>query len=218
MRLHATASIESSGEAGHVELIDRLLQERSEGPGDPLSPDLVMLAYPDHDPSGYLTAASYLNMRTGGRAHSFAVSGEGAAGATTAVGIAQAYGEAGRSTSSLLVLAQVPGPGQPVGSAVMLHFDGGPGSGTVEIDEQGGELTTRLAALSPGGPVLVVTGEEPSGRPDGVTVHRPAGSPGYGGEWLDLARHWSRWQHEYAVVVVHPAADTGRIVVLRNRP
>ncbi|MCU1681787.1 MAG: hypothetical protein JWQ81_2526 [Amycolatopsis sp.] len=75
LRLGFATSVARAGadpDLGHIGLVDRLLDQQPVA-----GADLVVLAYANADRNGHQTVASYLNMRTGDEAHSFALSGQG---------------------------------------------------------------------------------------------------------------------------------------------
>ncbi|MFF1920178.1 hypothetical protein ACFVW8_06320 [Streptomyces sp. NPDC058221] len=215
--------------AGHTRLVDLLVDqvpETAEGP------DLLQLTYARPETSGFKTVASYLNMRTGGDAHSFALCGQGFGAPFSAMRVADAYERTGRISKSLLAIldcappdAEEPVDGTPADSGVLLTFDTSPGPGAVSTIASVGssELRAYLAELTPvDGRLLVVLGPgcDPGVVPaQGADLHH-ASSDGYGtGVWAALAQHWTRWESAYAVVVLcdteSRSSDTSHLLVLR---
>ncbi|HEX4727382.1 MAG TPA: hypothetical protein VH298_06265 [Jatrophihabitans sp.] len=87
---------------GHEQLVDSLLARLPAT--EPA--DLVILGYASPDREGHKTIASYLNMRTGGGAHSFALCGAGPGTAFVALGVVASYQATGRSRRALLVVVE----------------------------------------------------------------------------------------------------------------
>ncbi|WP_159400923.1 hypothetical protein [Streptomyces sp. NRRL B-24484] len=214
--------------AGHTRLVDLLVDQVPEtGTG----PDLVMLAYARPEDSGFKTVASYLNLRTGGDAHSFALCGQDLGAPFSAMRVAGAYERTGQSKRSLLAILdcapadEVTGADGPSNdSGVLLTFDTGAGPGTVDtvVSVGSGELAARLAELVPdGGRLLVVLG--PDGDPgavpaQGADLHRAPREGRGTGVWSALVRHWSEWEGAYPVVVLcdtETASGTSHLLVLR---
>ncbi|MCX3062137.1 hypothetical protein [Streptomyces beihaiensis] len=213
--------------AGHTRLVDLLAEQL---PESVMGPDLVLLTYARPEDSGFKTVASYLNLRTGGDAHSFALCGQDLGAPFSALRVADAYERTGQSSKSLLaVLDCAPTDaaerfdGAPADSGVLLAFDTSPGPGTVDTVVSVGstELAARLAKLVPdSGRLLVVLGPgvDPGAVPaQGADPHTC--SEGYAtGVWSALAQHWTQWQSTYPVVVLcatEPDSGTSHLLVLR---
>ncbi|MFI5688935.1 hypothetical protein [Streptomyces sp. NPDC051636] len=213
---------------GHTRLVDLLVDQV---PETAMRPDLVLLTYARPEASGFKTVASYLNLRTGGDAHSFALCGQDLGAPFSAMRVAGAYERTGQNSKSLLaILDCAPADaaeqldGSPADSGVLLTFDTSPGPGTVDTVVSAGsvELAARLTELVPdSGRLLVVLG--PGGDPgavpaQGADLHR-ASSEGYGtGVWSALAQHWTQWESAYPVVVLcdtELSSDTSHLLVLR---
>lgn len=212
------ASTQPAGEpVGHKEIVDLLLARL---PPDLPPPDLVLLSYAAPDVNGNQTVASYLNMRTGGQAHSFAVSGQGLGGPFSALRVARAYAAQARTSVLAIVECRTPdGLDAPrAATGALLAFDAG--AGPVVEPATGGQLADLAGD---GGPLLAVLGPtaDPAalGVPAGADVHRvPAG--GYcTSVWLALARHWTTWSATYAVIALcdtDPLHGTGHVAVLHG--
>ncbi|MCU7825072.1 hypothetical protein [Kitasatospora sp. DSM 101779] len=213
---------------GHARLVDLLVDQVPEAD---TGPDLVLLAYARPEASGFKTVASYLNMRTGGDAHSLALCGQGLGAPFSAVRVAGAYERTGQSSKSLLaILDCAPADAadrpdaSPADSGVLLTFDTGSGAGAVDtvVSVGSAELASRLAELVPeGGRLLVVLG--PGGDPgavpaQGADLHRASGEGHGTGVWSALVQHWTEWESAYPVVVLcdtDPGSDTSHLLVLR---
>ncbi|GAA0730863.1 hypothetical protein Drose_26830 [Dactylosporangium roseum] len=198
----------------HADLVDLLVAEL---PAGLPAPDLVVLARVLPDLNQYKTVASYLNLRTGGRAHSFAIAGQGLGAPFLALRVALAYARSGRSRSSMIaVLEQTTLPfrdgvvhgGVPlVDSGVLLCLDAGAGpwrpTSVVEFgtgeDPNTGLKTLADTADAP----LAVMGPWLAGSDQGdPEVHRVAPG-GYGTSvWLALAREAERWAADHDALLL----------------
>ncbi|MDD1063730.1 hypothetical protein NMG29_37165 [Streptomyces cocklensis] len=203
--------------AGHKEIVDLLVDQL---PRDLPPPGLVLLSYAAPDVNGNQTVASYLNMRTGGQAHSFAVSGQGLGGPFSALRVARAYaGEAGTSVLAIVECRTPDGLDAPQEATGVLLAFGGAAGPLVEP----AAADRPAALLREHGRLLVVLGPtaDPAalGVPAGADVHRvPAG--GYcTSVWLALARHWTRWSATYPAIALcdtDPLHGTGHVAVLHG--
>jgi hypothetical protein len=112
----------------HLALVDELLPNIRL----PRPPQLIVLAYREPDPFGHRTVASYVNWRTGGEAHSFALCSPTAP--FEALAIVRAYVANGSVSTALIVVADLPEQGPPaaafigVGAGGWAVGDGGVGS------------------------------------------------------------------------------------------
>jgi hypothetical protein len=230
--LAPAARPESSAPAGgqppcHADLIDLLIGEAGPDHG---APDIVLLAYAAPDDNPYKTVSTYLNMMTGGGAHSVALCGQGLGAPFTGLRIADAYERAGQSSRSLVVIVESPTPGpdgHAPGSAVLLDLGSEPGTGfgidAVELTDAPGELAARLAASVPGqGRLLIVCGPGSPAvdPPPGADLRRVPADGGYCTRaWLALARHWREWQAAYPVIALcdaDPGSGAVQLAVLRQ--
>ncbi|MEV7525552.1 hypothetical protein [Streptomyces sp. NPDC091371] len=210
----------------HVDLVDRLLERAPEpepaaGPG----PDLVVLVYAAADTQGHKTTASHLNRRTGGAAHSFALTGQGAGGPFTALRVADACARTGRGSSSVLALVECAGAdGASVASGVLLRLDGSPGFGVAETTSVPlDRLAEACAALVPEeGRLLLVLGPgtDPGVAPaERTDIRTTPSDSSCTAVWRLLARESESWREQYPVVVLcaaDPATGTGHLAVLRD--
>ncbi|WP_242911383.1 hypothetical protein [Actinomadura terrae] len=218
-------------QVAHADLVD-LLVERL--PPDGEGPDLVILAHGLPDARPRKIVASYLNARTGGRAHSFALSGQGVGAPFTALRMGLAYAKAGRARRFLLcALDQTTLPhrdpvvdGNGLGDAgALLAFGPGPGRG-LAVGDAGqchDGIAARLAALvtDPGGTLLVLgPWADPSvAGATSTACHRVAPGAHCTGVWLALAEHAERWARDYATVLLHdgdPRSGAHFLAVLRS--
>jgi hypothetical protein len=212
------ASTPQDGAAvGHKEVVDLLVAGL---PQDLPPPGLVLLSYAAPDVNGNQTVASYLNMRTGGQAHSFAVSGQGLGGPFSALRVARAYAaEAGTSVLAVVECRTPDGVGAPLAATgALLAF--GSGEGPVVEPATGGQLA---ALAQESGPLLAVLGPtadaEALGVPAGADVHRVAAGGYCTSVWLALARHWPRWSQTYPAIALcdtDPLHGTGHVAVLHG--
>jgi hypothetical protein len=216
---------------GHADLVDMLVGQVPPGAD---GPDLVLLAYAAPDVTSPKTVVSYLNMLTGGSAHSFALSGQGLGAPFTALRIASAYERTGRCSEFLLAVVEQGAPAHRdrahaprTDSGVLLAFDRSPGFGvltSVYSAEYTEELGPRLAALTAGaGRLLVVLGPGadpavlPPGRAD--THQVPAGNY-CTSVWLALAGHLPKWQEAYDAIALcdtDPRFGTSYLAVLLDQ-
>lgn len=213
----------------HADIVDRLLErtertERTE-PAAGTGQDLVVLVYADADTQGHKTTASHLNHRTGGDAHSFALTARGAGGPFTALRVADAYARTGRGSSSLLALVECAGAdGASAASGVLLRLDGRPGYGVAETRSLPlGELADACAALVPEeGRLLLVLGPgtDPGTAPaERTDIGVPPSDSSSTAVWRLLARQAPTWREQYPVVALcaaDPDTGTGHLAVLRE--
>ncbi|MDX6356611.1 MAG: hypothetical protein QOF98_3514 [Streptomyces sp.] len=216
LQLAVGASTPPGEQVGHKEVVDLLAAQL---PPDLVPPGLVLLSYAAPDLSGHQTVASYLNMRTGGQAHSFAVSGQGLGGPFSALRVARAYAGPDRTTVLAIVECRTPdgldAPREATGA--LLVFGGGTGP---LVEPATDDQLAPLARES--GRLLLVLGPtaDPAALavPPGVDVHRvPPG--GYcTSVWLALAKHWPRWSAKYPAIALYdtdPLHGTGHLAMLR---
>ncbi|MFI6358559.1 hypothetical protein ACIBJF_39500 [Streptomyces sp. NPDC050743] len=210
----------------HVDIVDRLLEraaqrETAVGPG----PDLVVLVYSDADTQGHKTTASHLNLRTGGAAHSFALTAPGTGGPFAALRVADACARTGRGSSSVLALVERAGAdGVSVASGVLLRLDGGPGYGVAAtLSVPLTELADSCAALAPErGRMLLVLGPgtDPAAAPIPRTdIRTPPADSSSTAVWRLLATESEAWREQYPVVALcaaDPETGTGHLAVLRD--
>ncbi|WP_406168237.1 hypothetical protein [Streptomyces sp. NBC_00996] len=208
----------------HTELVDRLLARAPEEPDAP-APDLVALVYAVPDPQGHKTTASYLNHRTGGAAHGFALTDQGVGGPFTALRVADAYARTGRCSAPMVAVVESGGTaGATAASGVLLRLDGRTGFGladtaTVPV----ARLAEAWAELVPErGRLLLVLGPgtDPGAAPAERTDVRAAPTDSScTAVWRLLAREAESWRGRYATVAlcaVDPATGTGHLAVLRD--
>lgn len=198
----------------HTDMVDVLVGELS---GHVRAPDLVILTHALPDLTPYKAVASHLNLRTGGRAHSFSIAGGGIGSPFLALRVALAYARSGRSNASLIaVLEQTTLPyrdplvhdGAPLaGSGVLLSFDSeaGPWRCTSIIEFGPGEKpAVALRALAgDGAHPLAVVGpwtEEIAEAP--FEVHRVAPGRYATSVWSALGRHAEQWAAEHDVLLL----------------
>ncbi|RJO78958.1 hypothetical protein D5S18_03735 [Nocardia panacis] len=216
--------------AAHADLVDRLVAQISPAV---LGGDLALIAYAVPDDCPHKTVATYLNLVTGGLAHSVAITGQGVGSPFTALRVARSYGRTGRSSKSVLAIVESAAPlssdrSAPVeyDSGVLLVFDAGIGSKGVDgvhSLEQPGDLAALLAGLIPGdGSLLLVLGPtaEPGVLPEDVTdVHRVAAGSHCTSVWLALAQNYAQWAAAYSVIALSdtdPLTGVGHLAVLRD--
>lgn len=219
VRLCFTGSVAPTAadpDTGHLRLVDRLLEGAPAGAADGVGADLVLLAYGRADRYGHQTVASYLNMRTGGAAHSFALSGQGVGSPFAALRVADSYHRTGRSRRALIGIVECSQSGAPADSAVLLSLAEGPGFGLAEPVLSGSprELADRLAAMP--ADALTVLGAA-AGVPARTEVLRADPAAACTGVWQELARNWARWRETYSAVAlcdVDPVTGTGHVAVL----
>ncbi|POX46504.1 hypothetical protein [Streptomyces sp. Ru72] len=210
----------------HADIVDRLLERAAEpepaaGPG----PDLVVLVYAAPDTQGHKTTASHLNLRTGGAAHSFALTVQGTGGPFAALRVAEACARTGRGSSSVLALVECAGAeGVSAASGVLLRLDGQPGYGVAETRSVPlDRLADACAALVPEkGRLLLVLGPgtDPEAAPAQRTdVRTPPPDSSCTAVWRLLARESEAWREQYPVVALcaaDPDTRTGHLAVLRD--
>nr|AEU17890.1 hypothetical protein [Streptomyces antibioticus] len=223
-----TGSAGTGEPVGHTRLVDLLLDQ---APGTVKEPDLVVLAYARPETNGFKTVASYLNMRTGGEAHSFALCGQGIGASFSAVRVADAYARTGRSERSLIAVVDCAEPGSAeqqgdpaVDSGVLLGFDTGPGPGAVRPSPPwNGPPSWRSASplwCPTAGACWWCSARAPipgSCRPRARILHRAA--PAGTGVWTELACHWAQWESAYPVVALcdtDGGSGTGHLLVLHG--
>nr|MDT0658200.1 hypothetical protein [Micromonospora sp. DSM 115978] len=215
------------------ELTEELLDRCPSPVGDP---DLLLLAYGLADRYPLKTVATRLNELLGGGSRSFAVSEQGLRAPFTALRVADAYVRSGRAhTIALFVCEQTTLPYRDpivhdtplIDSAVALYFGTGTGfqyAGT-RPDAPGQSLTELLAsqrAALPVGPALLVAGpwtDDAQVRAAGLPVHRCEPGSYCTSVWLDLARHHSDWQSEYAGLLLadtDPRSGRSQVAALLN--
>ncbi len=224
---------EQPAATGHTRLVDLLVDQVPEAA---MGPDLVLLSYARPEVSGFKTVASYLNLRTGNEAHSFALCGQDLGAPFSAMRVAGAYERTGRSSKSLLAIldcapddaaeqAAEQLDGSPADSGVLLTFDTSTGPGAVDSVGSVGsaELASRLADLVPDrGRLLVVLGAggDPGAvPPEGADLHRVSSAGRSTGVWTALVQHWTEWERGYPVVVLcdtEPGSGTSHLLVLRG--
>lgn len=196
---------------GHEQLVDSLLARLP-----PIEPvDLVILAYASPDREGHKTIASYLNMRTGGGAHSFALCGAGPATAFVALGVVASYQATGRCRRALLMVVEnaaqdgldpASSAAEASGVALLLSKPAVESTGPVEPTALG---TVRALPDSDRRPEFATGSEQDllvldSSTPDGSvpgSYRVPAGHY-CTGAWLALAHNLPRWSRRYPAVTM----------------
>jgi len=214
-------------EVGHKEMVDLLVDRL---PADLPPPGLVVLAYAAADLRGHQTVASYLNLRTGGQAHSFAVSGQGLGAPFSALRTAQAYTHGGTTAAVAVVECRAPDGLDAChrprdGSGVLLVLGGTTGP-ALDTEPPTAPVRERLAPLvPPDGRLLLVlgagasaSGAEPPDLPR-TDVHQVRGGGHATSVWTALARHRAEWEAAYPVVALYdmdPLHGTEHLAVLRT--
>lgn len=215
----------------HTDLVDLLVAEL---PRNAPEPDLLILAHALPDLNQHRAVVSHLNHLTGGRALSFAVSGQGLGAPFTALRIAKAYHSSGRShTPMIAVLDQttlayhdpVVHDGPPLAdSGVLLGF--GPDSEAWQvaaIAELGPaeKLAVRLPDLVPEAhsPLAVLGPWVEDGADLPVPVHR-LGTGGYATSvWLALGREREAWAPRHDALLLcdtDPRTKSTHVAVLES--
>ncbi|WP_052441696.1 hypothetical protein [Streptacidiphilus anmyonensis] len=228
LRLHGVAQhVEPAGSDAlplfHADLVDRLLTVAPQ-PAEP-GPDLVVLVNAAPDTQGHKTTASWLNLRTGGAAHSFALTGQGVGGPFTALRVADACARTGRGGSALLAVVECAGAdGASDASGVLLRLDDRAGGAAVEVAAvPTKELAGELAALVPErGQLLLVLGPgtDPGVAPGERTEVRTAPeTSSCTAVWRVLATKWAASRDRCPVVALcaaDPVTATTHLAVLRD--
>ncbi|MGH4010154.1 MAG: hypothetical protein ACRDTH_18700 [Pseudonocardiaceae bacterium] len=225
--LHAGTNV------SHRELVDTLVKaEDVRG----CQADLIIVTHGLPDLHPFTAVASHLNMLFGGGAQSFSISEQGLAAPFTALRIVASFQRSGRANQAVVaVLEQTTLPTRHalvqdpplVDSGALLVFGRGAGLRVDEVGTVGSQeaISTRVREFEAGDPsgTLLVIGPwvDWDGVDAGSRVHRVEPGSYCTSVWLELARHWRRWQQDYTTVVlcdVDPRTHRGHFAVLRTSP